>query len=72
MGSKVIVHGRGEETFEEWVDREYTIDYLISKNDEEQWTILQGEVYGKEILRASFYPGLLEALNFFNKNNHRI
>ena len=29
MGSKVIVHGKGDETFEEWVDREYTIDYLI-------------------------------------------
>jgi len=29
MGSKVIVHGRGEETFEDWVDREYTMDYLI-------------------------------------------
>jgi len=29
MGSKVIVHGRGEETFDEWVDREYTIDYMI-------------------------------------------
>ena len=29
MGSKVIIHGRGDETFEEWVDREYTIDYLI-------------------------------------------
>jgi len=29
MGSKVIVHSRGEETFEEWVDKEYTIDYLI-------------------------------------------
>ena len=29
IGSKVIVHGRGDETFEEWVDREYDIDYLI-------------------------------------------
>ena len=29
MGSKVIVHGRGEETFDEWVDREYTMDYMI-------------------------------------------
>ena len=28
MGSKVIVHGRGEETFDEWVDREYTMDYM--------------------------------------------
>ena len=29
MGSKVIVHGRGEESFEEWVDRDYTMDYMI-------------------------------------------
>jgi len=29
IGSKVIVHGRGEESFDEWVDREYTMDYLI-------------------------------------------
>ena len=29
MGSKVIVHGRGEESFDEWVDREYTMDYMI-------------------------------------------
>ena len=28
MGSKVIVHGKGEETFDEWVDREYTLDYM--------------------------------------------
>jgi hypothetical protein len=25
------VWGKGEETFEDWVDREYTIDYLINK-----------------------------------------
>tara|TARA_R100001230_G_C5683516_1_gene191449 strand:- start:492 stop:2153 length:1662 start_codon:yes stop_codon:yes gene_type:complete len=31
IGSKVIVWGKGEETFEDWVDREYTIDYLINK-----------------------------------------
>ena len=30
-GSKVIVRGKGEETFEDWVDREYTIHYLINK-----------------------------------------
>jgi len=29
IGSKVIVHGRGEETFDEWVNKDYTIDYLI-------------------------------------------
>ena len=31
MGSKVIVRGKGEETFEDWVDREYTIDHLINE-----------------------------------------
>ena len=31
MGSKVIVHGKGEETFEEWIDREYTVHELITK-----------------------------------------
>tara|TARA_Y100000114_G_scaffold132354_1_gene131054 strand:+ start:635 stop:1078 length:444 start_codon:yes stop_codon:yes gene_type:complete len=29
MGSKVIVHGKGEETFENWIDGEYKIKYLI-------------------------------------------
>jgi len=31
-GSKVIVRGRGEEKFEDWVDREYTMDYMIYHN----------------------------------------
>ena len=31
-GSKVIVRGKGEEKFEDWVDREYTIDYMIHHN----------------------------------------
>jgi len=31
MGSKVIVHGKGEETFDEWIDKEYTIKNLIDK-----------------------------------------
>ena len=31
MGSKAIVHGKGEETFEDWIDREYTIYNLINK-----------------------------------------
>tara|TARA_Y100000592_G_scaffold47012_1_gene74700 strand:+ start:40 stop:480 length:441 start_codon:yes stop_codon:yes gene_type:complete len=29
LDHKVIVKGRDEESFDEWVDREYTIDYLI-------------------------------------------
>ena len=31
MGSKVIVRGKGEETFDEWIDKEYTIKNLIDK-----------------------------------------
>jgi len=31
MGSKVIVRGKGEETFEDWIDRDYTIYTLIDK-----------------------------------------
>ena len=31
MGSKVIVYGKGEETFDEWIDQEYTIKNLIDK-----------------------------------------
>ena len=53
-------------------DKNSVKDYLINRNNEDEWTILQGEVYGGEILRASFYPGVLDALNFFKKNNHKI
>lgn len=32
MGRQVIVIGKGEATFEDWINKEYTIDELISKN----------------------------------------
>ena len=31
LGSKVIVRGKGKETFEDWIDRDYTIYNLIEK-----------------------------------------
>jgi hypothetical protein len=31
MGSKVIVKGKGKETFENWINQDYTIDYLMNK-----------------------------------------
>ena len=31
MGSKVVVRGKGQETFEDWINQDYTIDTLISK-----------------------------------------
>ena len=32
MGSKVIVRGKGEATFEDWINKDYTIFELINKN----------------------------------------
>tara|TARA_R100001591_G_scaffold66419_1_gene75744 strand:+ start:371 stop:1945 length:1575 start_codon:yes stop_codon:yes gene_type:complete len=32
MGSKVIVKGKGEATFEDWINKDYTIFELINKN----------------------------------------
>jgi hypothetical protein len=37
-------------------------DYLISANREDEWTKLQGEVYGGRILEAAPYPGMKQAL----------
>ena len=31
IGSKVIVHGKGEATFEDWIKKDYSIDDLINK-----------------------------------------
>ena len=32
LGKKVVVHGKGKETFEDWIKKDYTINDLISKN----------------------------------------
>jgi len=37
-------------------------DYLRREGKEEQWTCLQGEVYGAHILDAMPYPGMLQTL----------
>ena len=31
IGSKVVVRGKGQETFEDWINQDYTIDYLMNK-----------------------------------------
>ena len=43
-------------------------DYLREQGKEEQFTLLQGEVYGPRILEAEPAEGMLEALNKLNKN----
>jgi hypothetical protein len=42
-------------------------DYLRSVNREDDWTRLQGEVYGNRILDATPYPGMKKALEYFSK-----
>ena len=37
-------------------------DHLRQQDREEEWTRLQGEVYGKHILQAEPYPGMLATL----------
>ena len=67
MGSKVIVHGRGEESFDEWVDREYTMDYMIdhkylkeNANKEKDFALVRTKTeadrikYIKKILQKGF------------------
>ena len=47
-------------------------NYLRKNNIEDEWTILQGEVYGKNIMRAEIYVGVLEALLYLSKKNIKI
>ncbi len=47
-------------------------NYLREKNIEDQWTILQGEVYGKNIMDAEIYKDVLEAFKYLLKNNIKI
>ena len=37
-------------------------DYLRSIDQEDEWTMLQGEVYGQRILEAEPYPGMKNSL----------
>ena len=41
----------------------------LTKIDENLWTKLQGEIYGKYINYAKIFPGFVKFINFLNKNN---
>ena len=47
-------------------------NYLREKNIEDQWTILQGEVYGKNIMDAEIYKDVLETFKYLLKKNIKI
>ena len=45
--------------------------YLQSKNQEKEWIKLQGEVYGKQMHKANFFPGFIKALNILSQKNYK-
>lgn len=44
-------------------------NYLIKKKNENAWTTLQGEVYGKYIMSAEIYKGVAKAILYLIKKN---
>lgn len=51
------------------VDKTAIRDYLRSQDQDEQFTFLQGEVYGLRILEADPAEGILEALAYLNQQS---
>jgi hypothetical protein len=47
-------------------------NYLRKKNIENEWTVLQGEVYGKYIMNAEIYKGVLKAILYLSKKNFEV
>jgi len=47
-------------------------NYLRDKNIEEQWTVLQGEVYGKNIMSAKIYKGVIDTFIYLSDKNFKI
>jgi len=54
------------------IDKISIRNYLRDKNLEHEWTILQGEVYGNNIMQAEIYEGVKESFKFLLKNNIKI
>ena len=47
-------------------------NYLRDKNIENEWTILQGEVYGKNIMSAEIHKGVIDAFAYLSGKNFKI
>ena len=46
--------------------------HLIDCDQEEQWTELQGLVYGERLIDAEAFPGALKAIECFHALGHRV
>jgi hypothetical protein len=55
--------------------RKFTKDYVrkkIEKVSKKDWTIIQGEIYGKNILEANLFDGFKKFLDFSKKNEIKL
>tara|TARA_B100000242_G_C43031320_1_gene480504 strand:- start:348 stop:944 length:597 start_codon:yes stop_codon:yes gene_type:complete len=53
-------------------DKNSIRNYLRRKKREDEWTILQGEVYGKGIMEAEIFEGFKETILLLSKENIKI
>ena len=53
-------------------DKKSIRDYLRKHNKEKEWTILQGEVYGKYIMKAKIYEGVLDIFQWLTIKKNKI
>ncbi|MGD9973850.1 MAG: hypothetical protein AB7S77_12395 [Desulfatirhabdiaceae bacterium] len=47
-------------------------DYLRQHDQEDEWTRMQGEVYGRRIMEAEPFPGMLKSLQTLRQKNVRV
>ena len=53
-------------------DKNSVKQYLINANKEDEWTKLQGEVYGSRVLEANLYEGIIDIFKYLSNNSHKI
>ena len=53
-------------------DKKSIRDYLRKHNKEKEWTILQGEVYGRYIMKAKVYEGVLDIFQWLTIKKNKI
>jgi hypothetical protein len=54
------------------LDKKKLKNYLIRSNKHKEWTIIQGEVYGKEIMKAKVFEGFNKLFRYLIKNNVKV
>ena len=53
-------------------NKELLKDFLIKDNRENEWTIIQGEIYGRYIMKAKLFRGFIKLFRYLLKRNIKI